>query len=496
MGERPARRLAAACTREWWHTALDAGAVVEDVAVECPLVTVRNLAPVFDVLDAAVGDGRFHAPAEVGAKTTRESGTGRATSKGVPDKLWWRHASSGLHSDGAVAFPDAMEHRVGFLFAELTIGIDVVSLFNESVFRPYRIAGDRAERTFLQWGEGVRRPGLDHLPGDGEVDNIRRDVVAVCDKLAGDTVANQSCPGLPDMPSNEAWAGGEQAELDPFVIGPKPWVRDVPAQPFCRHEGSTHWSSDLRPAFRRSLVDAAPKVKEVADGYGPTVVVMLGCLRWHVVGRSRALPSVLSAVLSQSQSKSSSLSLSLSLSRSGVERGLPDLLCPSDERGAGCIGSGVEVGELEGDVKRPSTGVGRGATRGRASDLREEVFVEARYGDAVHSGRVGALFDQFPNWFAAKFGHDLESVAPLGNGVDPSTDPAVLGESTAGPSSGKVNAKCFGNADRCARKLAQSGQKPAGGAAEEATTAALVATRRDWIWCSAMWLMSSVASTR
>ena len=130
-------------------TALDAGAVVEDVAVECPLVTVRDLAPIFDVFDAAVGDGRFHAPAEVGAKTTREGGTGGAASKGLPDKLWWRHASSGLHSDGAVAFPDAMEHRVGFLFAELTIGIDVVSLFNESVFRPYRIAGDRAERTFL-----------------------------------------------------------------------------------------------------------------------------------------------------------------------------------------------------------------------------------------------------------------------------------------------------------------------------------------------------------
>ena len=75
-------------------TALDTGAVVEYVAVECPLVT-RDLAPIFDVFDAAVGDGRFHAPAEVGAKTTRESGTGRAAGKGFPDELRWRHAIPG-----------------------------------------------------------------------------------------------------------------------------------------------------------------------------------------------------------------------------------------------------------------------------------------------------------------------------------------------------------------------------------------------------------------
>ena len=129
-------------------------------------------------------------PAEVGAKTTREGGTGGAASKGLSDELWWCYANPGLHSDGAVAFPDAMEHRVGFLFAELTDRIDVVSFFNESVFRPHSIAGDRAERSFLQGGEGVRRPGLDYLPGGGEVDSARRSIVPVCHKLAGDALAD------------------------------------------------------------------------------------------------------------------------------------------------------------------------------------------------------------------------------------------------------------------------------------------------------------------
>ena len=136
----------------------------------------------------------------------------------------------GKHGDVAIAFPDAVEHRVGLLFAELTHRINVVSLTDESVFWPHSVAGCCSERSFLKGGEGVRCPGLDYLLGDGEVDSICCVVVTVRGELAGDALAHQPCPGLFDMPRDEAWAGGEKAKLNAFVIDPQPWVRDVPSK--------------------------------------------------------------------------------------------------------------------------------------------------------------------------------------------------------------------------------------------------------------------------
>ena len=110
-----------------------------------------------------------------------------------------------------------------------------------------------------------------------------------------------------------------------------------------------------------------------------------------------------------------SLSLSLTLCKGGVECRLPHLLRPSDQRSAGSFRAWVEVCKLEGDVERPSTGVGRGSARCGASDLRKQLFVEAGYGNAVHCSGVGALFDEFPRWLAAELGHDFESPAAFGN---------------------------------------------------------------------------------
>ena len=98
-----------------------------------------------------------------------------------------------------------------------------------------------------------------------------------------------------------------------------------------------------------------------------------------------------------------------------MECGLPDFLRPPDQRSAGGLGAGVEVSKLEGDVERPSAGVGRGSARSRAPDLRKQLFVEAGYGNAVHCSGVGALFDEFLRWLAAELGHDFKPSAPFGN---------------------------------------------------------------------------------
>jgi hypothetical protein len=149
--------------------------------------------------------------------------------------------------------------------------------------------------------------------------------------------------------------------------------------------------------------------------------------------------------------------MSQSLSKGGVECGLPDFLRPPDQRGAGGLGAGVEVSKLEGDVERPSAGVGRGSARCSASDLRKQLFVDAGYGSAVHCSGVGALFDELFRWLAAKFGYDFKPTAPLGNRQDSGADPTGFGAGSARPGGGEVNAQGFSNTDGSASELPKRG---------------------------------------
>lgn len=128
---------------------LEAGSAIENVTLKGPEVAVADLAAILNIFDASSVSWRFNVCSKVRAKPADESRASRATGESLIYKVLGGDTCSGFLHILAVILPYTMEERVELFLVELAKRVHIVAFFDEPVFRPDRVADDRAQRSFL-----------------------------------------------------------------------------------------------------------------------------------------------------------------------------------------------------------------------------------------------------------------------------------------------------------------------------------------------------------